>query len=102
MPQYSGRDFRPYNTLVYFVFRKIPCRRDAPNFDQNHVPLLNIKIDWYYVSPSDRSSFTYISSIGRSGKSYISKVISIWEVTHAQDSYCEPKLLIMILMLEKQ
>ena len=28
-----------------FVSRKIPCCRDAPNFDQNCIPLLNIKID---------------------------------------------------------
>ena len=55
----------------------------------------------YYVSPSNRcSSFTHTLSIGRLGRSYISKAISMSEIT--QDSYSGPKLLITILMLEKQ
>ena len=31
-----------YHTL-HFVSIKISCRRDAPNFNQNRVPLLNTK-----------------------------------------------------------
>ena len=34
---------QPYNNL-FFISRKISCPCDTPNFDQNHVPFLTIKI----------------------------------------------------------